>query len=290
MNQQGIEDESSVTVFDWLLVLAENVRFLVIGTVVIGLGAFGLAQLVSPKYVSQAILLLSTTQGASVSSDLPDPIAPQVASIMLSPVVLDPVIASLDLAKGRPLDLARRALAEQVSAIVTKEGLLHVQVTDAVPETAQAIGNAVIDTWLKTTVPSEQQRVELEARLAFARAALNTNVAPSPAGSTAPGQPASTGFGPGELRSRYFDEVIRIPKILRGVTREVVRLAPTLPTEKAAPDIGRITILSATFGFLALLLFLLIRQSWRGAMQNPRNARKWGEVRAAFGLRGTSES
>lgn len=294
MDQEAKRDEEGVTAFDWLLVLAENFKFLAIGTILIALGAFAIAQFLTPQYASQAILLLPAPRESPFSSDSLEPVASpmQVRSIMVSPAILDPVIAALGLADGRPMERARNELAELVNVTVSKDGLLLMQVTHSAPRMAQAIGNAMIDAWLRTTLPSEQRRIELEERLAIAKSVLSLNAGGVQSGGSArvlpEGARFSAGFAAGALGARYFDEVARVPGILRGVTRDVVKLAPTLPTEKVTPDVARITILSAMFGFFALLLSVLLRHSWIGATQNPLTAKKWGRLLVAIGFRSPS--
>ena len=39
---------------------------------------------------------------------------------------------------------------------------------------AQSIANAVVDTWLKSTVPGEQDRADLEKRLAYVKTSLES--------------------------------------------------------------------------------------------------------------------
>lgn len=44
---------------------------------------------------------------------------------MRSPLVLDPVIAAFDLANGKSSNIARRDFAENIKAMVGKDGLLR---------------------------------------------------------------------------------------------------------------------------------------------------------------------
>ena len=55
---------------------------------------------------------------------------------------------------------------------VAKDGLLRLDDTASQPQAAQALANAVIDNWLKSTVPGPQDRADLEKRLSYASNAL----------------------------------------------------------------------------------------------------------------------
>ena len=153
-------EEREISLMDLLLVVAENLKLLVLGSVLVGLLAWGWANILPQNYTSLAILVLPTAT------------ATQAASLMVSPVILDPVIDSLKLADGRSMQRARAELASQVKAVVGKDGLLRVDVTAQVPKLAQSISIAVVSTWLKSTVPGEQDRADLEKRLEYAKNSL----------------------------------------------------------------------------------------------------------------------
>jgi hypothetical protein len=42
------------------------------------------------------------------------------------------------------------------------------------PAQAQALANALLDTWLKSTIPGEKYRADLEKRLSYAKTSLES--------------------------------------------------------------------------------------------------------------------
>ena len=271
-----------VGLLDLLLVLAENAKLLLLGPFVVGLlalaGSFALPQ----KFVSEAILAIPAS---------PQPAA-QAASLMRSPLVLDPVIVAFDLAQGRSVSVARLEFAEAVKATVGKDGLLRLELTGPSPAQAQTLANAVIDAWIKTTKPAEQDRKDLETRLSYAKASLESasgllaRLTKESTGYLA--QPLSRGVAGttlasvGELQSRYLNEVLTVTRSLQGLSRDVVVQAPTLPTERASPKKSLIAILAALATGFALLLWVFVRQSWKALATQPEAAAKLGRLRAAF--------
>ena len=162
--------EDEVSLLDLLLVVAENIKLLVLGPLLVGLVALGIAFMLPQSYTSQAILLIPSPSSPSSPSSLN---AVQSAAVMVSPLVLDPLVAQHPKLKDKPIEEARRELAKQIKAAVDKkDGLLRLNVTADQPEAAQTLGNAVIDTWLKTTLPTGQDRADLEKRLSYANNAL----------------------------------------------------------------------------------------------------------------------
>ena len=79
-------EEKEIGLLDMLLVVAENLKQLILGPLVVGLLALGIGYALPQSFTSQAILALPTTTQAS--------------AMMVSSLVLDPVIELLNLSKG----------------------------------------------------------------------------------------------------------------------------------------------------------------------------------------------
>ena len=284
-------EENEVSLLDLLVVVTQNLKLLILGPVLLGLLALGIGFALPQTFISQSILALPT-----VTTPTPTPTPVQATAMMVSPIVLDPVIESLNLSKGQPVQAVRTELASQIKATVGKDGLLRLDVSADAPLEAQAIANAVIDSWLKNTVPGEQDRADLEKRLAYAKGALaSVNrllERLTSEGSANLNQPLTRGeagtsiVAVGELQARYFSEVLTIPRALQGLSRDVVKQPPTLPIHPAAPKKGLIAVLAALGSGFALLLWVFMRQAWKNAAQDPQAADKQAKLRAAMGLKG----
>jgi hypothetical protein len=276
-------EESEVSVLDLLLVVAENLRLLILGPILVGLLALAGAYLLPQSYISQAILALPTAP------------ATQAAAMMVSPLVLDPIIESFNLSEGRSKELTRSGLASQIKAAVGKDGLLRLDVAAYSPVQAQAIANAVIDNWIKSTVPGEQARADLEKRLSYAQTSLNavtrligrldSEVGTNLSKPLTRGEAGTSFVGLGELQARYLGEVLSIPRELQGLSRDVVKQPPTLPTEPVSPKKGLIAALAAIAAGFVFLLWVFMRQAWRNAARDPQAAERQGQLAAALGIK-----
>ena len=282
-------EESEVSVLDLLLVVAENLKLLIFGPILVGLLALAGAYLVPQSYTSQAILALPTATATATATAAATQAA---AAMMVSPLVLDSIIESLNLSEGRSMQVARVGLANQIKAAVGKDGLLRLDVTAHSPAQAQTIANAVIDTWLKSTVPGEQARADLAKRLSYAQTSLDAVtrlISRLDAGDAANlnkpltrGEAGTSFVGLGELQSRYLGDVLSIPRELQGLSRDVVKQPPTLPTEPVSPKKGLIAALAAIASGFVLLLWVFLRQAWRRATQDARMAEKCRRLAAAL--------
>lgn len=276
-------EEDSLNLLDLMLVVAENIKLLILGSLLIGLLALGGGYLMPPKYTSQAMLALPTTT------------LQQAAAMLVSPLVLDPVIESMQLTEGDSLQIARVRVAGQIKAAVGKDNLLRLDVTAQTPAEAQSLANALIDTWLKSTVPGEKHRADLDVRLGYAKTSLEavtrliTRL--DAGGSTYLNQPQTRGeagttlVALGELQARYLGDVLSIPRELEGLSRDVVKQPPTLPTEPASNKKALIAIGATLAGGFVLLLWAFMRSAWRNAAQDPVLAEKQQRLAAAFGRR-----
>jgi hypothetical protein len=283
--------ESEVSLLDLMLVIAENIKLLVIGPIVVGLLALGVSYALPQSFVSQAILALPTQTQTQTQTQT----ATQAAAMMVSPLVLDPIIATYKIGEGKPLQIARDAFAKRVNAVVGKDGLLRLDVTDTSATQAQALANAVIDGWLNSTVPGAQESEDLEKRLEFAQNRLRSVTALldrlSVDGAVSLSKPltrgeAGTGLvAVGELQSRYLADVLAIPRALKGLSRDVVKQPPTLPAEPVSNKKSLIVVLAALGSGFVLLLFVFMRQAWKNAASDPEAALKQSQLKRALGFK-----
>ena len=286
-------EESEVRLLDLLLVVAENIKLLVLGPLVIGLIALGIAFALPPSFVSQAILALPAASATPTSTPTPTPTL--AAAMMVSPLVLDPIVENFKLGEGKPIESARDEFAKRVKAVVGKDGLLRLNVTDHSAAQAQSLANAVIDGWLKSTVPGPQEREDLQKRLEVAQSSLKTvNTLLdrlSIDGAASLDKPMTRGEAGaglvtvGELQARYLADVLVIPRALQGLSRDVVKQPPTLPTEAVAPKKSLIAVLATLASGFVLLLFVFMRQAWKNAAADPEAALKHSQLRRALGLK-----
>jgi hypothetical protein len=202
---------------------------------------------------------------------------------------------AFDLAQGRSVNQARLAFAQSIKSTVGKDGLLRLELSGPSPAQAQAMANAVIDAWIKTTKPAEQERKDLETRLSYAKsslegvtaflARLSKESASYLAQPLSRGEAGTTLASVGELQSRHVNDVLSLTRSLQGLSRDVVVQPPTLPTEHVSPKKSMIAFLAALIAGFVLLLWVFVRRSWQALAAQPQAADKLGKLREAVKLR-----
>jgi uncharacterized protein involved in exopolysaccharide biosynthesis len=111
-------EENEVSLLDLLLVVAENLKLLILGPIVVGLLALAIGYALPQRFTSSAILALPMPMPMLGSTPTPTPTPTskskstpaQAAAMMVSPLVLDPVIQSLGLSAGLTIERARANL------------------------------------------------------------------------------------------------------------------------------------------------------------------------------------
>lgn len=269
---------------DVLVILAENAKLLVVGSLLVGLTALGICFVIPQTYQSTAVLQADQS----------------TAGLMLTAAVLDPVVASLGLARDMTPEEARTRLQERVRAVVGRtDKLLTLTVSARSPQQAQAIAAAVIQRTFQESRPKGTLRLRVEAQLAETRLRLKNAQevgeslrqrlkslsGPASANTTSNSEVAR---GYAELlgaTGTAQSQVIVLETQLEGLSDAQVVQPPTLAEKPSQPKKALVAIAATLVAGLALLLFVLIRKTLQSALDHNANSVKWLRIRNAFGLR-----
>ena len=284
-NPTGLSSRrASLSFFDLLVLLLRHWPLLLLVPVVVGTAAYGASHLLPRSYLSSAIVSLTGAR-----PDRPPRQTPlQAASMMVSPLVLDPVIQHLGLYPDLDRDRARALLASRVRATMGKELLVRLEVEGATPEEARRTAEAILEAWLRSLLPSEREKADLQRRLEVAAAgfdstqkALSQLVVETPlaAGRREAGLSVAA---IGELRDRYLDQMLAIQRELEGMQREVIKQAPTLPTRPVKPRKLVLAASAAVASLFLLLAVLALRQLLELGRADPQGAEKLHRLRDAL--------
>lgn len=269
-----------ISLLDMLVTLAENVKLLIIGSLVMGLCALGIGFVLPQTYQSVAVLQAEQS----------------TASLMSTAAVLDPVIASLGLAKDDTVEDARRKLREQIKTVIGRnDKLLTLTVSGRTAQQAQAIANAVLQQTYLQSQPKGNVRARLETQLAEAQTRLK-NAQDAAAGLLKRLESSGSGANGGaELARGYADllsatgaaqnQISVLETQLEGLSEAMLIQAPTLPQKASQPKKGLIAIGATLATGLVLLLFVFMRQALRNTVANETSSGKLARIRRALGLK-----
>jgi len=280
--------ESEVSLLDLMLVVAENIKLLVIGPLVVGLLALGVSYALPQSFVSQAVIAVPPAPFVTTSYT-----PQQIATLMTQPAVFESAVVLFNTQRPATDTISGSVLASKTKVAVGKDGLLTLDVAASNPERAHVLAVALIEAWRKSTVPVGQARLDLEKRLNVAKAGLENStvllgklaaagVQLDPMNRSAT---SSNFIAISELQARYIGDEIAISQALQGVPSEVVKQPPTLPTQPASSKKSLIAILAALGSGFALLLFVFMRQAWKNAAADPEAALKQNQLKRALGFK-----
>lgn len=273
-------EEGDVSLLDLLVTLAENIRLLILGPLLVGLSVLGLGYVLSQSFDSVAVLQAEQA----------------TASLMTSAAVLDPVAASLGLTRGDSPEAARRTLRTQIKTAVGRtDKLLTLTVSAGTPQQAQALANAVLEQTYRQSSPKGSVRARLETQLAEAKARLNnaqtvtasllkrldSSVASSTSGSELVRSYAELLTVTGAAQK----QIAELETQLEGLSATQLVQAPTLPEKASKPQKALLAIGATLATGVLLLLFVFMRQALRNMAADSEAADKLARIRRALGLK-----
>ncbi len=268
-------EDDEISLLDLLQTIVDNLRLLVIGPLVAGLLAYGVALVIPKTYESTAILKSEQN----------------LAGQMLTASVLDPIAAKLGYTPKMEADDARDKLKKEIKASYNaKDKLVTLTVQATSPQAAQALANDVLAQVYAQTQPRDSAKQSLQKQLTQLQTRekeLNQS-----AKILQRRLEQATGNGVSEVAQGYAQLIgviektqenqIKVEKELKGIDSSDLIQSPTLPTKKVAPKRSLVAILSALTAGFALLLFVFIRQALRNACQNEESAQKINALQASW--------
>jgi tyrosine-protein kinase Etk/Wzc len=185
----GSEDGDEISLLDIAQVIAENLSFLVLTPLLVGLAALGLSYLITPTFSAKTQILPPQQQGAAASllqglgalgglagaaTGLKNP-NDQFVAMLKSRTVGDAVIEQFKLIERYESDTlfdARKALESRSKILAGKDGLISVEVEDRDPVVAAQIANAYIERLAR--LMSTLALTEAQQRRMFFEKQINT--------------------------------------------------------------------------------------------------------------------
>jgi capsular polysaccharide biosynthesis protein len=268
-------EDDEISLLDLLQTIAENLRLLVIGPLVVGLLAIAWTSFMPKTYESTAILKSEQV----------------TASLMLSAAVLDPIATNLGYTPKLEQDEARDKLKSQIKASFNaKDKLLTLTTQADTPQAAQALAKVVLQQTYILSQPRDTEKLRLQKQLAQAQAREKEATQTAQllgrkmeGGGTTGASEVAQGYAQmiGVIKESQAIQ-IDIERQLQGLDASALVQEATLPTKHTAPKRGIITIMAALAAGFALLLFVFIRQALRNASQDSESAQKLSAIQAAW--------
>lgn len=277
----SVESTEDLDLLDILVVVAEHIKLLVIGPLLVGLSALLIGQWLPRSFESVAIL---DAEKAGIS------LAPSVIVSLASSANLQEAVA-LDL--GIAKDASKAARLAKMSQLVfanigRQDKLITLRTVGRSPEQAQQLNAAVWKHLLPLTAPRGSERLRLEALLSTEKNRMTEGSKLE----QITAQRLQNGHVTDDLARLYGEllttnsnrmrAVATLQAQLEGLTTDDLVQTPTLPEKAQKPKPTFIAIMAALASGILLLIAVFVRHAWKSAKQQPKQAEKIARLRAAF--------
>lgn len=274
-------DTDEIDLLELLAVVAENLKLLILGPLVVGALALGAAYALPPTYESVSILHATKK------------ITPQfVASLINSADVQEAVAQEMGLYQGATRSQRLRNMLARVSAAAGRQGdLVTLTTRGETAEQAQQLNQAVLAHVYPLTLPAPAETARVQMQLKVLQDGMTSGTALERSvvkqlqlGSYSDG--AARLYG--ELQSssgKRAGDIANLLAQLEGLSDANLVQQPTLPDLPAKPRKALIAIVAALAAGMLLLLFVFIRQSFRSASDDPERVDAVRRLRVALGLK-----
>jgi len=269
---QAAYADDDISLLDLLATITEHLRLLVIGPLVVGLAALGIAFTLTPTFESRSVLRLGEGTVAVLASD-------DVLAQLL------PHARWIDSQSSRTAQL--QALRNHIKPTFNKkDGTLTLTVSGPTAAQAHKLHLATIDELRKQLLPKGRSLEQTEQRRKTAQATLDELDAVIPALSQNVVRPSADSEASSRAYSLLLQQrlsaqqtLLDIENSLKPFGEEVFAQLPSLPDKPVKPKKGLIAIVATLAAGFVLLLFVLVRQAMRNAAHNPQDAQRLQAIR-----------
>ena len=278
VNTQAPDQDDEISLLDLLLVVAENIRLLVLGPLVIALAALGLSFALPTSYESEAWLRLGETAVPSfTSNDVLKPLLKQAPWIT---------------AQAPSPELALGALRQAISVSFNKKSeLVTLKVQAPSAAQAQQLNAALIEAFRQHSLPKGSTLKNIQLQMPMVKASLSelnavleriaNNLDKASAGPESDNTVrAYTTLS--QQRLGLEKTLLELNQQLDGFGAEAFEQHPSLPEHPIAPKKSLMAVLAGLASGFALLLFVFVRQALRNAAHNAESATKLVQLRQAW--------
>lgn len=273
------DSEAKAGILDVLVIVAENIKLLVFGSLAVGLIALGICFVVPQTY--QSVAVFQADSGT--------------ASLMTTATVLDPVITSLKLDQNSTLEDARNELQRNIkTAIGRADKLLTLTVLAPSAIQAQAIANAILQRTFEESRPKSTVRTRLETQLAETTTRFKNA---QEVGESLRKRLESSGMvasSSSEVARGYAEllsaagaaqaQILTLEAQLEGLS-DAHRIQPATLPERPVKPRKALTAIGATLAAgLVLLLLIFMRRGFEAVLVNQTHSEKLSRIRKSLGM------
>jgi LPS O-antigen subunit length determinant protein (WzzB/FepE family) len=289
-NDPTPQPDDEISLLDILVVIAENIKLLVIGPILVAALAYGILSLLPKTYESTAWLRPVAFQTVQSGQSGQGVVANLTSQDTLRAFLQssEGVKWSAGLGEQELLPKLQRAVKASYNA---KQDYVSVSITASTPAQAQASCQALIQSGLDSLKPTGQLKSQITAKINIEKKSIKEIEDNYTKLSSQLESQASTAQGDKliesltTLQGRKNDlqnSLLQIESQLAGYGQEILLQEPTLPDKPISPKKFQITLISGMLTGFALLVWAFLCAALRAASDDPECVSKLARIRKSF--------
>lgn len=276
---QPIDQDYEISILDILVVLAENLRLIILVPLVVGLLALGISYLIPPTYQSTSLLYLGEVAVPAINSE----------------EVFSKVLEKTDWIKASTHEVALKNLRKKLQAtFVKQDGIVKITADGPTPSKAAILNNNLIDSYRSYSLPKGKALESINENIKNSSENLNRleEVAKKISQNIDKVNPGWEGDNVARAYatitttiSQQANNIFNLKQSLTGFGAEIIIQSPTLPEKPIKPKKAQITIMATlASGFLTILI-VFIRAAFRNLDGDADASEKLARIRKGIGLK-----
>ena len=276
---QSNDQDYEISILDILVVLAENIRLIILIPLVVGLIALGVSLLIPPTY--QSISWLNLGESAE--------------SAMKSEEVMEKVLEKTDWIKGSSREAALKKLTKKLQIIFNKkDNYLSITSEAATPQQAVDLNTALINAYRTYSLPKGKalEGINENIRILSDELIILEQAAKKISANVDKVVPGTEGDNVARAYATINDKIVTVKQSLYGYRQsligfgtEVVIQHPTLPEKPIKPKKAQIAIMATLASGFLTILYVFIRAAFRNLNADAEASEKLARIRKGLGLK-----
>jgi len=273
-------ENNEIDLLELLVVVAENIKLLIFGPLIVGILALGIAYQISPTYESVSVLQTGK-------------IKPQIIGSMVQSVdVLESVAKELSIEQEiTPAQRVKNMQKRVVVSVGRQDNFVTITTKASKPDRAHQLNHVILKHIYPLTRPIEVDAQNIQKQIKILKENLESGALLEKANSKLL---ESGQFSDGaarlyaETRSANLQrtiDIINLENQLEGLSKENLIQKPTVPDLPAKPLKGLIAIVAALAAGMVFLIFVFTRHAFQNSCNNPEREDVLRRLRTALWLK-----
>jgi LPS O-antigen subunit length determinant protein (WzzB/FepE family) len=277
--QQYIDQDYEISILDILVVLAENLRLIILVPVVVGLLALGITFVIPPTYQSTSLLFLGEAAVPAMNSE----------------EVFSKVLEKTDWIKASTHEAALKTLRNKLQAtFVKQDNIVKITSEGSTPSKAVTMNTNLIDSYRVYSLPKGKALDSINENIGIG--AENLSRLEDVAKKISQNVDKVTPGWEGDNVARAYatitstisaqkNNLFNLKQSLIGFGPEVIIQAPTLPEKPIEPKKAKITIMATLASGFLTILFVFTRAAFRNLDGDAAASEKLARIRKGIRLK-----